>query len=221
MNTSDNSKERKLIINSYVVGPVQSNAYLTADIDSGTAVVIDPGWDGELLIAEAEKLGVKITDVWLSHAHFDHIGGLAALVKGLSPAPNIALHPDDLELFSLQGGAPLFGMKIDTPPMPDVSLFHGQNLTAGNFSFEVRYTPGHTKGHVVFYCETEAVAFVGDVIFWGSIGRTDLPGGNYSTLIESINNHILTMPDQTRLLTGHGPETNVGFERVNNPFLME
>lgn len=220
MKTSDNSKERKLQIKSYVVGPVQSNAYLVADLNAETAVVIDPGWDGELFLAEAEKLGVEITDIWLSHAHFDHIGGLAALVKGLSPPPSIALHPEDLELFSLQGGAPFFGMRIDIPPMPDISLFHGQTLTAGEFSFEVRHTPGHTRGHVVFYCQTLGVAFVGDVIFYGSIGRTDLPGGDYSMLIESINDHILTMPDQTRLLTGHGPETNVGYERDNNPFLM-
>ena len=220
MKTSDNSDGRKLYINSYVVGPVQSNAYIAADIDSGTAVVIDPGWNGDLFLAEAEKLGVKITDVWLTHAHFDHIGGLAALIEGLSPAPKVALHPEDRELFSLQGGAPFFGMKIDTPPLPDVNLFHSQNLAVGEFLFEVRYTPGHSEGHVVFYSKTEAVAFVGDVIFWGSIGRTDLPGGDYSTLIESINNNILTMPDETRLLTGHGPETTVGYERINNPFLL-
>lgn len=220
MKTSDNSNRRKLYINSYVVGPVQSNAYIAADIDSGTAVIIDPGWNGDLFLAEAEKLGVKITDVWLTHAHFDHIGGLAALIEGLSPAAKVALHPEDRELFSLQGGAPLFGMKIDTPPLPDVNLFHSQNLRVGEFSFEVRYTPGHSEGHVVFYSKTEAVAFVGDVIFWGSIGRTDLPGGDYSTLIESINNNILTMPDETRLLPGHGPETTVGYERIYNPFLL-
>ena len=221
MNSSDYSKERKLLINSYIVGPVQSNAYLAADVKSGTAVVIDPGWDGELILTEAEKLDVTIKEVWLTHAHFDHIGGLAALAKGISPAPKIALHPDDLELYSFLGGAPLFGMKIDPPPIPDISLSHGKTLNLGEFNFEVRYTPGHTKGHVVFYCETEAVAFVGDVIFRGSIGRTDLPGGDYSTLIESINTQILPMPDHTRLLTGHGPETNVGYERVNNPFLVK
>jgi len=220
MDTNGNSKERQLRIFTYTVGPVQSNAYLAADLDSGNAVVIDPGWDGELLLSDAKKLGVRISEVWLTHAHFDHIGGLAALTNGLSSAPNIALHPDDQALYNLQGGAPLFGMKIDTPPIPSMVLFHGQKLTLGESTFEVRHTPGHTKGHVVFYCDKEAVAFVGDVIFLGSIGRTDLPGGDYSTLIESINTQILTMSEQTRLLTGHGPETSVGYERVNNPFLL-
>jgi len=119
----------------------------------------------------------------------------------------------------MQGGAPLFGMKIDPGPEPTVDLQHGQLLNLGEFQFEVRHTPGHTPGHVVFYCSQEAVVFCGDVIFQGSIGRTDLPGGDFSTLMNSINSEILALPDETRLLTGHGPETSVGIERQYNPFL--
>ncbi|MCK5428468.1 MAG: MBL fold metallo-hydrolase, partial [Anaerolineales bacterium] len=128
-------------------------------------------------------------------------------------------HPKDYPLYRMQGGAPLFGMKIDPGPEPTVDLQHGQILHLGNYQLEVRHAPGHTPGHVVFYCAEEAVMFCGDVIFQGSIGRTDLPGGDFNTLINSIRSEIFTLPDETRLLTGHGPETTVGIERQYNPFL--
>jgi glyoxylase-like metal-dependent hydrolase (beta-lactamase superfamily II) len=202
-----------------ILGPVATNAYLVGDPQTHSAVVIDPAWDGELILAEASKRHWRIEQVWLTHAHFDHIGGTAALVKGIQPAPPIALHPADFSLYSIQGGAALFGMRIDPAPEPTIRLRHGQMLTLGNRSFEVRHTPGHTPGHVVFYCAGEKVMFCGDVIFWGSIGRTDLPGGDYDTLIHSIRTHILTLRDDVRLLSGHGGETTVGFERRENPFL--
>ena len=112
-----------------------------------------------------------------------------------------------------------FGMRIATGPEPTNHLEHGQILTLGDRAFEVRHCPGHTPGHVVFYCAAEKVLFSGDVIFWGSIGRTDLPGGDYDALIHSIYSQILTLPNETRLLSGHGGETTVGFERRENPFL--
>jgi hydroxyacylglutathione hydrolase len=110
-------------------------------------------------------------------------------------------------------------MHIPPSPEPSISLKHGQLLTLGTQTFEVRHCPGHTPGHVVFYCAAEKVMFCGDVIFWGGIGRTDLPGGDYATLIGSIRTHILSLPNNTRLLSGHGGETTVGVERLDNPFL--
>jgi len=203
----------------FILGPVSTNSYLVGEPKSRSAVVIDPAWDGETLAQEAARHNWQIKEVWLTHAHFDHIGGITGLLKCVIPAPQVALHNADLVLYSLQGGASFFGMRIEPAPAPNLSLTPGQVLTLGDTSFEVRHCPGHTLGHVVFYCAAEKVVFCGDVIFMGSIGRTDLPGGDYDTLIHSIQTQILTLPDETRLLTGHGDETTVGFERRTNPFL--
>ena len=208
-----------LEIVSMVLGPVMTNAYLVGDPDSHQAVVIDPAWDGELIVEEAGRREWRITQIWLTHAHFDHIGGVAEIVRRVKPATPVALHPADLPVYSAQGGAGLFGMRVEPGPQPAIQLRHGQLLELGNSTFEVRHCPGHTPGHVVFYCAEEKVMFCGDVVFWGSIGRTDLPGGDYDTLINSIRTQILTLPDETRLLSGHGGETTVGAERRNNPFL--
>ena len=208
-----------LKIVSFTLGPVMTNAYLIADTESKEAAIIDPADEGHVILSEAKNRGWRIGNIWLTHAHFDHLAGAGDVADGLNPPPQVALHPDDYTLYRMQGGAPLFGMKIDPGPEPTVDLQHGQLLNLGEYQFEVRHTPGHTLGHVVFYCSQEAVVFCGDVIFQGSIGRTDLPGGDFSTLMKSINSEILTLPDETRLLTGHGPETSVGIERQYNPFL--
>lgn len=208
-----------LEIASLIMGPVETNAYLVSDTDSGEAVVVDPAADGKDIAAEADKLSRRITAIWLTHAHFDHLAGAVGVTEAVQPPPPVALHPDDLPLWEMQGGAPFFGMRIDPGPRPAVLLEHGQTLQIGSYSFEVRHAPGHTPGHVIFYCAAEKVAFCGDVIFWGSIGRTDLPGGSFSALIGSIQSQILSLPDDTRLLAGHGPETTVGRERRENPFL--
>lgn len=203
-----------------VLGPVATNAYLVGDTVRKRAVVIDPAWDGERIVEEATLRSWQIEQIWLTHAHFDHIGGIAGMVRGMKQEPPIALHPADLPLYAAQGGAALFGMRIGASPEPTMRIEHGQILALGEHSFEVRHTPGHTPGHVVFYCATEKVMFCGDVIFWGSIGRTDLPGGDFNTLMHSIHTQILSLPNETRLLSGHGGETTVGTERRDNPFLI-
>ena len=208
-----------LEIITFVLGPVQTNTYLIADPETGEAVVIDPAWDGKSLASEAQQRGWRIGSIWLTHAHFDHLGGAGEAADHSSPPPPVALHPADYPLWRAQGGAPLFGMRIDPGPEPTIDLQHGQVLKLGRNVFEVRHTPGHTPGHVVFYCPGERVVFCGDVIFAGSIGRTDLPGGDFSTLVDSIRTQILSLPDDTRLLSGHGPESTVATERAYNPFL--
>ncbi|MBN2146680.1 MAG: MBL fold metallo-hydrolase [Anaerolineales bacterium] len=202
-----------------VLGPVGTNAYLAADTQTLEAVVIDPAWDGHLITAQAKRRGWQIGQVWVTHAHFDHFGGVGAVVKGIQPAPQVALHPQDLWLWRNRGGAALFGMHMEAVEEPDLLLEQGDRLQVGGYSFEVRHTPGHSAGHVIFYCAAEKVLFCGDVVFEGSIGRTDLPGGDYDTLIRSIHEQVLSLPDETRLLSGHGEMTTVGRERKGNPFL--
>lgn len=208
-----------LEILSFTLGPAATNAYLVGDPASGTAVAIDPAWDGHIILQAATERGWRISNIWLTHAHFDHLGGAAAVADGSNPPPPVALHPEDYWLWRVQGGAPLWGLQIDPGPEPTIDLKHGMIMHHGGVDFQVRHAPGHTPGHVMFYAPSLATVFCGDVIFAGSIGRTDLPRGDHATLIESIRREVLSLPDETRLLNGHGPETTVGRERASNPFL--
>jgi len=201
----------------FTLGSVLTNAYLVADPETDMAAVIDPAWDGHLILAEAKKRNWRIGQMWYTHAHFDHIGGAAEIATGLDPQPAVALHPLDRDLWQLQGGAPLFGFRIDSGPAPTIDLFHGQLLRVGGVNFEVRHTPGHTPGHCVFYCAETNTLLSGDLIFQGGVGRTDLPGGDWEALVRSICKQVYTLPEETRLLSGHGLETTVGEERRGNP----
>jgi glyoxylase-like metal-dependent hydrolase (beta-lactamase superfamily II) len=190
-----------------------------ADPESHDAAVIDPAWDGQLILAEAQTRNWRIAHLWYTHAHFDHIGGAGAIADGLNPLPLVALHPADHILWRAEGGAPLFGFKIDPGPEPTIDLFQGQTLRLGSVEVEVRFTPGHTPGHSIFYVPSASVCFCGDLIFQNSVGRTDLPGSNWNSLVNSIKSQVFTLPDTTRLLSGHGPETTVGQEKKFNPFV--
>ena len=204
------------------LGPAQTNAYLVADDSEGIAIAIDPAWDGAQLAAEAERRGWRVTDIWLTHAHFDHFGGAAEL-SDHSPAPlPVALHPEDYRLWKALGGAPWFGFPdFDPGPEPTIELAHGMVLRVGRFPIEVRHAPGHTPGHVLFVSLDGPQAFCGDVIFAGGVGRVDLPGGDGQTLLRSIEQQVLSLPDETTLYPGHGGTTTVGQERATNPFLQE
>ena len=204
----------------FVLGPAVTNAYLVGDPENGQAVVIDPAWDGDLIYQEAEQREWRITQIWLTHAHFDHFGGAAA-ISDASPSPvPVALHAADHSLWRMGGGAFAFGLpNFDPGPEPTVYLEHGMKLNLGTHEFEVRHTPGHSPGHVILSYLQGGVVFCGDLIFSGSVGRVDLPGGDMQTLLTSIQNEVLTLPDEVRLFVGHGPATNVGVERRTNPFL--
>ena len=207
-----------LEINQFVLGPVATNTYLVADDATKEAVVIDPAWDDPIVIESITQHSWQVRQIWITHAHFDHTSGTAQLIEQLNPAPLIALHPADLPIWQSGGGAAWFGLQVPKLPKPTIELSHRQILNLGNYRFEVRHVPGHAPGHVVFYCAEQAVLFCGDTVFWGSIGRTDLPGGNTELLLRKIRDEILTLPEDTRLLCGHGPETTVGREESENLF---
>jgi hydroxyacylglutathione hydrolase len=208
-----------LMIVPLILGPAATNAYLIADPNTCEAAIIDPAWDGHLIAAEAKQRKWRIGQIWITHAHFDHIGGAGELAGELDIAPVIALHPNDRPLWDSQGGAELFGFRLPVSPAPRLDLVHGMSLQLGSLQFEVRHTPGHTPGLCIFYCAQDAVCFCGDLIFRNSVGRTDLPGGDWETLVTSIRSQVYTLPDKTRLLSGHGEETKVGKEKRGNPFV--
>ena len=202
-----------------ILGPVTTNAYLIADSDTHEAAVIDPAWDRQLIAAEAKRRNWRIRQLWITHAHFDHIGGIGDLARALEDAPVVALHPGDRPLWDAQGGAALFGFTLPASPEPTLNLAHRMELELGGTTFQVLHTPGHTPGHCVFYCAQARVCFCGDIIFQNSVGRTDLPGGDWDVLVKSIRSQIYSLPDETRLLSGHGPETTVRQEKSGNPFV--
>jgi hydroxyacylglutathione hydrolase len=199
-------------------GPFAQNGYL-AICESGRAVAIDPGAGAPRMVAVLLEERAELDAILLTHAHLDHIEGVARVRRHAS-AP-IWLHPGDRPLYDrVAQQAAAFGVQIEKPPPPDHELAHGQRFVFGDCELEVRHAPGHAPGHVILYAAGAGVAFVGDVIFMGSIGRTDLPGGDFRTLMRSIREQVLTLPPDTRLLSGHGPETTVDHERVGNPFLI-
>lgn len=204
---------------SFTGGAFMQNTVLVACADGRTAVLVDPGAATPDALSAAEERGLEIVAILLTHAHLDHIEGVAS-AREVTGAP-VYLHPADRILYdNIWSQAAAFGVPFEPQPPPDLELTPGETLTFGGSGFEVVFAPGHAPGHVIFVSTDEPVAIVGDVIFLGSIGRTDLPGGDYRTLIDSIHRTVLTLPSETRLYTGHGPETTVGHEQRTNPFLV-
>jgi hydroxyacylglutathione hydrolase len=197
-------------------GQFGENCWLLADARTGEAVMIDPGEEPQMFLAELNTRGWSLGGIWITHGHIDHILGVAA-VKRATGAP-IYLHPADRPLYdSLTQQGSWFGLKVDPLPPPDRDLEAGQRLNVGGLEFTVRHTPGHSPGSVSFV--RQGTIFGGDVLFNGSIGRTDLPGGDAATLLKSIHRDFLSLPDSTIVRSGHGPETTIGVERLTNPFL--
>lgn len=198
------------------VGPLQANAYVLAD--DHDVVVVDPGAEGERIAAEVHRRGWHLAEVWLTHAHFDHVGGLAALLR-VAPVA-VRMHPADLPLLThAAASAAAWGFAIEPPPPSTVPVGHGDVLTLGGQAVRALHTPGHAPGHLAFHMAGQGVVLAGDALFRGSIGRTDLPFGDAETLLASIRRELLTLPDDTQVLPGHGPATTIGEERRTNPFL--
>ena len=197
-------------------GAFAENCYIVADAATKEAVIVDPGEEAQLFLARIHSEGWTLAAVWLTHAHLDHVAGVAA-VKAATGVP-VLLHPADRPLYdAVPRQAALFGLEAEAPPRPDGELAEGQQLSVGGCRFEVLHTPGHTPGHVTFVGHD--LALDGDVLFKGSIGRTDLPGGDSAALIRSIRRRLYTLPDATTVLPGHGPATTIGEEKRTNPFV--
>ncbi len=197
----------------------QQNCSLLWDDATMEGVLIDPGGDVPLLIATSEELGVALTQIWLTHAHIDHAGGVAELVarRGL---PVIGPHPDDQFLIDgLAEQARAFGFPPAGAFVPQRWLQGGDTVALGEHVFQVRHCPGHTPGHVVFHNAEMNRAFVGDVIFAGSVGRTDFPRSDPQALVRSIVTQLWPLGDATVFVPGHGPESTFGRERQSNPYV--
>jgi glyoxylase-like metal-dependent hydrolase (beta-lactamase superfamily II) len=211
-----------LFLEVFAVGPIQANCVLLGDANAGDLVVIDPGEEAERIVDRIRAAGMKATAILHTHGHLDHVGGSADLARLLGGELPVGLHPDEIELYR---NAPLqarmFGLEVETPPEPDLMLRHGDAISVGGFDLEVRHTPGHSPGGVCFITSSadEPVAIVGDVLFAGSIGRTDLVGGSFRLLERSIREQLYTLLDETRVICGHGPDTTIGRERASNPFV--
>lgn len=198
-------------------GPFAQNAFLVTCTRTGRAILVDPGAATPDALAEAKLHGTQIELIVLTHSHLDHVEGVAR-AKRETAAP-VLIHREAEPMYhAAPQQAQMFGVRAEAPPPVDGYLEPGEPVKFGECELQVRYTPGHAPGHVTLV--GEGYALVGDVVFRGSIGRTDLPGGDFQRLMRSIREEVLTLPDETTLYSGHGPETTVGFERVANPFLV-
>lgn len=198
-------------------GAFLENCYLVVDEDAGECAIVDPGEEAGLILHKVGQTGARPVGIWITHAHIDHVLGVTR-VRAETGAP-IYLHPADRPLYDhVPEQAAAFGFApVPRLPPPDRSWIPGESVRVGGLTFDVRHTPGHSPGSVSL--AGEGVVFSGDVLFQGSIGRTDLPGGDLTTLLAGIERELLVLPDSTIVYSGHGPTTTIGVERGTNPFL--
>lgn len=205
-----------MIFFSLPTGPLEVNCYVVGSENSGDAVVVDPGGHVDEILNEVEKRNLKVKWIINTHGHFDHIGGNSDLVE--RTGAELMIHAADIPV--LQGSkehASVFGLTTTASPVPERTLSDGEVLSLGDMEFRVIHTPGHSPGGICLLIEDRLI--VGDTLFAGSIGRTDLPGGNHEQLISNIKDKLLVLPDTTRVYPGHGPSSTIGQEKQFNPFL--
>ena len=218
-----------MIIEQLTVTAFQQHTRIVGCETTKQAICIDPGDEAERIIEIVESRGFYLQAIALTHAHMDHVGGVAALKK-LAPKAEIILHKADEFMYQAlpeqpawigipRAQWPALGFNYDEPPPIDKYWNDGQHYGVGSIIFEVLHCPGHTPGHVVLFAREERKVFVGDVLFAGSVGRTDLPGGSTEQLLDSIRNKLLLLGDDVEVYSGHGPTTTIGEERLTNPFL--
>lgn len=201
-----------------VVGPLETNCYILGDEKSKEAVVIDPGGDFAQIDGQLKELDLKVKYIILTHGHFDHTGALGQLKKATDA--EVLIHPEDASMLSSGGGAQAFLLETGSDPVPaNGTIQEGDRIWFGQYQLEVLHTPGHSPGGISLL--TDKMLFVGDSLFCCSIGRTDLPGGSYRQLIDSIKGKLMSKGDDYVVYPGHGPASTIGEERKRNPFLND
>ena len=207
-----------MILEMVSVGPFQENCYVIGDEVTGEGALIDPGDEAARIALAVERTNLEIGWIIITHAHIDHVGGVAALVDEY--ACPVLMHAEaEPMLGQLPTQAMMMGLRFGKVPALDRHIEDDEVLEVGGLELKALYTPGHAPGHLAFYLESEGLVLSGDALFAGGVGRTDLFGGDMELLLRSIVERLMTLPDETRVLPGHGPETTIGEERAHNPFL--
>lgn len=209
-----------LYVEAITVGPIDTNAYLVGDPATRDAVIVDPGAEGGRILDRARQGDWHLREIWLTHAHFDHVGAVDEVVAAVGDPP-VRLHADDRDLYAAaaQLAWAFAGVVVPQPRTPTLDLRHGDELRAGSLSAGVRHLPGHAPGHVVFVLAGVDTVIAGDTLFRGSVGRTDIPGGDHDLLVAGIRRELLSLSFDTVVWPGHGPATTIGREAAENPFL--
>jgi glyoxylase-like metal-dependent hydrolase (beta-lactamase superfamily II) len=201
------------------VGPLRCNCSIVGDEATGEAMVIDPGDDIDEVVALIQQLKLQVKQIVITHAHIDHVGG-AMKLRAITGAPILLNQSDYALLKMLDAQAAWLGMAAPGEVAIEASIGEGESLQAGSLKATVMHTPGHTEGSVCLYFPAEKLLIAGDTLFAGSIGRTDLPGGSFEKIMHSLRDRVMSLPDETVVIPGHGPNTSIGEEREGNPFLV-
>jgi hydroxyacylglutathione hydrolase len=208
-----------MILEILTVGPFQENCYLIGDEVSGVGALVDPGDEAARIAMTVEQTDLEVASIIVTHAHIDHVGAVAALVDEY--ACPLLMHAEaEPMLKQLPTQAMMMGLRFGKVPAVDRHISDEEVLEVGELKLRSLYTPGHAPGHLAFYIEDEGFVLSGDALFAGSVGRVDLPGGSMEVLMRSIEERLLTLPDETTVYPGHGPQTEIGNERASNPFLQ-
>jgi glyoxylase-like metal-dependent hydrolase (beta-lactamase superfamily II) len=207
-----------MILEMLTVGPFQENCYVVGDQESGVGAIIDPGDEAARIAMAVEKTGLDIGSIIVTHAHIDHVGAVATLTDEYS-CPVLMHAEAEPMLEGLPTQAMMMGVRFGKLPTVDRYVGDDDVLEVGDLRLRSLYTPGHAPGHLAFYLQGEGLVLSGDALFAGSVGRVDLPGGSMEVLMQSIEERLLTLPDETVVYPGHGPRTTIGNERTSNPFL--
>jgi hydroxyacylglutathione hydrolase len=208
-----------MILEMLTVGPFQENCYVIGDEETGAGAIVDPGDEAARIALAVEQTNLDIAQVLITHAHIDHVGAVAALADEYG-CPVLMHAEAEPMLEQLPTQAMMMGLKFGKVPIVDRHIQDEEVIEVGGLELRSLFTPGHAPGHLAFYVESEGLVLSGDALFAGSVGRVDLPGGSMEVLMRSIEERLLTLPDETVVYSGHGPETTIGNERAHNPFLQ-